>query len=81
MTKNVATPQLSRPAGTVPPSSASAVTSELIFPNCPRYIRKMKLLEHLAYAPQPEYKPPVPAWKTFEAFRDALPARDREEDT
>ena len=41
----------------------------------------MKPLEHSAYAPRPEYKPPVPAWKRFEVFRDALPARDREEDT
>ena len=56
------------------------VAAELIFPNCPRYLHKMKLLEHSAYAPRPEYKPPVPAWKTFEVFRDALPARDREED-
>ena len=25
----------------------------------------------------PQYTPPVPAWKTFEEFRDALPERDR----
>jgi uncharacterized protein len=53
------------------------VTAERIFPNCPRYIHKMKLVEHSAYAPRPEYTPPVPAWKTFDSFRDALPARDR----
>ncbi len=81
MTKNVATPQLSRSAGTVPPSSASAVTSEPIFPNCPCYIQNIKLLQYSAYAPRPEYKPPVPAGKTFEVFRDALPACEREEDT
>jgi hypothetical protein len=50
------------------------VAVELIFPNCPRYVHKMKLLEHSVYAPRPEYTPPVPAWKTFEAFRDALPS-------
>ena len=33
--------------------------------------------EHSAYAPRPEYTPPVPAWKTFDVFSDALPARDR----
>jgi uncharacterized protein len=54
------------------------VAAELIFPNCPRYLHKMKLVEHSAYAPRPEYTPPVPAWKTFDAFRDALPARDRD---
>jgi hypothetical protein len=35
------------------------------------------LIEHSVYAPRPEYTPPVPAWKTFDVFRDSLPARDR----
>ena len=52
------------------------VAIETIFPNCPRYLHKMQLLEHSVYAPRPDYAPPVPAWKTFESFRDALPARD-----
>jgi hypothetical protein len=52
----------------------------LVFPNCPRYLHKMKLLEHSTYAPRPGYAPPVPAWKTFEEFRDALPGRDRKAD-
>lgn len=56
------------------------VTAERIFPNCPRYLHKMQLLEYSAYAPRPDYVPPVPAWKTFETFRDALPARDRDDD-
>ena len=53
------------------------VKASLIFPNCPRYIHKMQLLEYSAYAPQPDYVPPVPAWKSFDVFRDALPERDR----
>jgi predicted pyridoxine 5'-phosphate oxidase superfamily flavin-nucleotide-binding protein len=53
------------------------VTATQIFPNCPRYIHKMSLVEHSVYAPKPDYVPPVPAWKTFDAFRDALPPRDR----
>ncbi len=53
------------------------VTADQIFPNCPRYIHRMKVLEHSVYAPRPDYAPPVPAWKTFDAFRDALPRRDR----
>ena len=57
------------------------VAAELIFPNCPRYLHKMKLLEHSGYAPRPQYEPPVPAWKTFEEFHDALPARNRKGDT
>lgn len=55
------------------------VTAERIFPNCPRYLHKMQLLEYSAYAPRAGYEPPVPAWKTFETFRDALPARDRDD--
>jgi hypothetical protein len=50
---------------------------ERIFPNCPRYIHKMQLVEESVYAPKPGYTPPVPAWKTFEVFKDALPQRDR----
>jgi predicted pyridoxine 5'-phosphate oxidase superfamily flavin-nucleotide-binding protein len=57
------------------------VTAERIFPNCPRYIHKMELIEHSVYAPHPEYTPPVPAWKTFAEFRDALPPRDRHDGT
>jgi predicted pyridoxine 5'-phosphate oxidase superfamily flavin-nucleotide-binding protein len=56
------------------------ITADLIFPNCPRYLHKMQLLEHSAYAPRPQYQPPVPAWKSFDVFRDALPARDRPEE-
>lgn len=55
------------------------VTASAIFPNCPRYIHKMQLVEYSAYAPRADYEPPVPAWKTFEVFRDALPARDRDD--
>jgi predicted pyridoxine 5'-phosphate oxidase superfamily flavin-nucleotide-binding protein len=54
------------------------VTAERIFPNCPRYIHKMKLVEESVYSPRADYTPPVPAWKTFDVFKDALPPRDRE---
>jgi len=53
------------------------VAADRIFPNCPRYLHKMQLVEPSVYAPRPAYTPPVPAWKTFDVFRDALPARDR----
>jgi uncharacterized protein len=55
------------------------VTADAIFPNCPRYLHRMQVVEHSAYAPRADYTPPVPAWKTFDVFRDALPARDRPE--
>jgi predicted pyridoxine 5'-phosphate oxidase superfamily flavin-nucleotide-binding protein len=56
------------------------VTAERIFPNCPRYIHRMQLVEHSAYAPRADYTPPVPGWKSSDVFRDALPARDRRGD-
>jgi predicted pyridoxine 5'-phosphate oxidase superfamily flavin-nucleotide-binding protein len=54
------------------------IVAQRIFPNCPRYIHKMQLVEDSPFAPRPGYTPPVPAWKTFEVFKDALPPRDRE---
>jgi uncharacterized protein len=54
------------------------VTATKIFPNCPRYIHRMQLVEYSTYTPRPDHVPPVPAWKTFDSFKDALPARDRD---
>jgi predicted pyridoxine 5'-phosphate oxidase superfamily flavin-nucleotide-binding protein len=56
------------------------ITATRIFPNCPRQLHAMQLLEHSAHAPRPDHTPPTPAWKTFEVFRDALPARDRRDE-
>jgi predicted pyridoxine 5'-phosphate oxidase superfamily flavin-nucleotide-binding protein len=53
------------------------VTATHVFPNCPRYIHRMTLAERSVHAPRTGHEPPVPAWKTFDAFRDALPERDR----
>jgi hypothetical protein len=49
------------------------VHAERIFPNCPRYIHKMEMVERSIYTPRAGHTPPVPAWKKSEAFRDALP--------
>jgi predicted pyridoxine 5'-phosphate oxidase superfamily flavin-nucleotide-binding protein len=57
------------------------VSATRIFPNCPRNLHAMKLVEHSAHSPRAGYCPPTPAWKTFDAFRDALPARDRKDET
>jgi hypothetical protein len=53
------------------------VRTERIFPNCPRYIHRMQLVEESVHTPRPDYTPPVPGWKTSESFRDALPERDK----
>jgi predicted pyridoxine 5'-phosphate oxidase superfamily flavin-nucleotide-binding protein len=45
------------------------VEARAIFPNCPRYIPKLQLVEPSVYAPQPGREPVEPAWKGFEIFR------------
>jgi predicted pyridoxine 5'-phosphate oxidase superfamily flavin-nucleotide-binding protein len=49
------------------------VRAEQIFPNCPRYIHRMQMVELSAYSPRPGYEPPEPAWKKQPAFREVLP--------
>jgi len=49
------------------------VKAERVFPNCPRYIHRMGLIEYSPFAPEAEYEPPVPDWKMMPAFKDALP--------
>jgi hypothetical protein len=49
------------------------VTAEHVFPNCPRYIHRMKMEEYSTYAPRPGHTPPEPAWKQGERFRDVVP--------
>jgi predicted pyridoxine 5'-phosphate oxidase superfamily flavin-nucleotide-binding protein len=51
------------------------VHARAIFPNCPRYIPSMQLVEPSAYAPRPGVEPIEPAWKGFEAFKDVVHPR------
>jgi predicted pyridoxine 5'-phosphate oxidase superfamily flavin-nucleotide-binding protein len=52
------------------------VTVKEVFPNCPRYIHKMALLEESSFVPKQHCETPAPAWKRLEAVADVLPARD-----
>ena len=52
------------------------VTAHRIFPNCPRYIPKMRLVEASPYIPAPGCVPPTPKWKTWPQFKEVLPASD-----
>jgi uncharacterized protein len=52
------------------------VRAERIFPNCPRYIPRMALVEPSAYVPREGHTPPVPQWKNVPALREVLPAGD-----
>jgi len=45
------------------------VRARAIFPNCPRYIPTMRLVEPSVYAPQPRCDPPEPTWKGFDDFK------------
>jgi hypothetical protein len=53
------------------------VTPVDIFPNCPRYIPRLEMIEPSIYAPRPDVPPVEPAWKSFEAFKDVVPPRRR----
>ncbi|HWD22869.1 MAG TPA: pyridoxamine 5'-phosphate oxidase family protein [Burkholderiales bacterium] len=52
------------------------VRAERIFPNCPRYIPRMSIAEVSQYVPRAGCTPPVPKWKTNEAFNEVLPRGD-----
>ena len=52
------------------------VKAEAIFPNCPRYIHKMQIVEQSVYAPCEGHVPPVPGWKKQPVFREVLPPGD-----
>jgi uncharacterized protein len=51
------------------------VTARAIFPNCPRYIPRLSLVEPSVYAPKPGCDPVEPAWKSFDMFKDAIHPR------
>ena len=47
-----------------------------MFPNCPRYIHKMVMVEESAFVPKKQSETPAPDWKRLEMVADVLPARD-----
>jgi uncharacterized protein len=51
------------------------VEARAIFPNCPRYVPAMQLVEPSIYAPRADHDPPEPAWKGFDAFKDCVHPR------
>ena len=51
------------------------VQAHAIFPNCPRYIPNLSLVEPSAYIPQPDIEPVEPAWKQFDSIKDAVHPR------
>lgn len=69
------------PASSVEPAYPEAqfvvkVKVRQVFPNCPRYIHKMQLVERSSFVPHAAVTTPVPGWKRSEWACDVLPAND-----
>jgi predicted pyridoxine 5'-phosphate oxidase superfamily flavin-nucleotide-binding protein len=56
------------------------VAARAIFPNCPRYIPTMRLVEPSIYTPKPHETPVEPAWKSAPEFADAVHPRQKVSD-
>ena len=52
------------------------VRATQVFPNCPRYIHRMALVERSRFVPRADREPPVPDWKRTSWACDVLPADD-----
>jgi predicted pyridoxine 5'-phosphate oxidase superfamily flavin-nucleotide-binding protein len=53
------------------------VRAREVFPNCPRYIHKLALVERSRYVPEAGTEPPVPEWKRRDWAVDVLPSSDQ----
>jgi len=51
------------------------VIARAIFPNCPRYVPTMQLIDASIYTPRSGCDPPEPAWKDFDDFKDCIHPR------
>jgi predicted pyridoxine 5'-phosphate oxidase superfamily flavin-nucleotide-binding protein len=47
-----------------------------VFPNCPRYIHRMELVERSRFVPRADEQTPVPGWKRSDWAKDVLPEGD-----
>ncbi|HET7584738.1 MAG TPA: pyridoxamine 5'-phosphate oxidase family protein [Gemmatimonadaceae bacterium] len=52
------------------------VEARRIYPNCPRYIHQLQLVERSAFVPRRGATTPVPGWKQAPWACDVLPAHD-----
>jgi len=52
------------------------VRAHEVFPNCPRYIHKYRLVERSRFVPKESCTTPAPEWKRSGWARDVLPAND-----
>jgi uncharacterized protein len=52
------------------------VRTAQVFPSCPRYIHRMKLVERSRFVPRADRRTPVPDWKRADWACDVLPQSD-----
>jgi predicted pyridoxine 5'-phosphate oxidase superfamily flavin-nucleotide-binding protein len=52
------------------------VRATQVFPNCPRYIHRMALVERSRFVPHADRAAPIPDWKRSDWACDVLPASD-----
>ncbi len=52
------------------------VRATQVFPNCPRYIHRMELVERSQFVPRADRETPIPDWKRADWACDVLPADD-----
>ena len=52
------------------------VRATQVFPNCPRYIHRMQLVERSRFVPRAAHQPPIPDWKRSSWACDVLPEGD-----
>jgi predicted pyridoxine 5'-phosphate oxidase superfamily flavin-nucleotide-binding protein len=52
------------------------VRAEQVFPNCPRYIHRLALVERSRFVPHLGRETPIPDWKKADWACDVLPAQD-----
>jgi hypothetical protein len=69
------------PSATLSPPYAEAqfvvrIAVRQVFPNCPRYIHRMQLVESSKFVPRAAVDTPVPGWKRAAWAADVLPAGD-----
>jgi predicted pyridoxine 5'-phosphate oxidase superfamily flavin-nucleotide-binding protein len=70
-----------QPASAIEPGYPEAqfvvrVAVRQVFPNCPRYIHKLQLVERSKFVPRAALPTPVPGWKRMDWACDVLPAGD-----
>jgi hypothetical protein len=47
-----------------------------VFPNCPRYIHRMALVQRSRFVPRADHQSPIPDWKRSSWACDVLPEND-----